>query len=105
MKDVKKNDFILKVYGTGPLEDELIREYSSENIIFYGEVDNDIVIDAISKARAVITSTKYMKVSLGFFVKHQALAFLLFFPHLEAWLNSFQIIINFHLNNLIMTTY
>ena len=55
---VKKNDFILKVYGTGPLEDELVREYSSENIIFYGEVDNDIVIDAIAKARAVITSTK-----------------------------------------------
>ena len=77
-KDVKKNDFILNVYGTGPLEDELIREYSSENIIFYGEVDNDIVIDAISKARAVITSTKYMKVSLGFSVKHQALAFSIF---------------------------
>ena len=57
-KDVKKNDFILKVYGTGPLEDELVRQYSSENIIFYGEVDNDIVIDAIAKARAVITSTK-----------------------------------------------
>tara|TARA_Y100000768_G_scaffold171485_1_gene128315 strand:+ start:1969 stop:3126 length:1158 start_codon:yes stop_codon:yes gene_type:complete len=57
-KDVKKNDFILKVYGTGPLEDELVKKYSSENIIFYGEVNNDIVIDAIAKARAVITSTK-----------------------------------------------
>ena len=57
-KDVEENDFILKVYGTGPLEDELVKKYSSENIIFYGEVDNDIVIDAIANARAVITSTK-----------------------------------------------
>lgn len=57
-KHVEKNDFILKVYGTGPLEDEIVKEYSSENIIFYGEVDNDIVIDAIANARAVITSTK-----------------------------------------------
>ena len=40
------------------MEDELVRQYSSENIIFYGEVDNDIVIDAIANARAVITSTK-----------------------------------------------
>ena len=50
-KDVEENDFILKVYGTGPLEDELVKKYSSENIIFYGEVDNDIVIDAIANAR------------------------------------------------------
>ena len=57
-RDVEKNDFILNIYGTGPLKDELAKKYSSENIIFYGEVDNDIVIEAIAKARAVITSTK-----------------------------------------------
>ncbi|RPF87494.1 MAG: glycosyltransferase family 1 protein [Rhizobiales bacterium TMED94] len=57
-EDVEKNNLILHIYGTGPLEEELVKKYSSENIIFYGEVNNNIVIDAISKARAVITSTK-----------------------------------------------
>ncbi len=57
-EDVKKSEFILNIYGTGSLEEELVKKYSSENIIFHGEVDNDVVIDAISKARAVITSTK-----------------------------------------------
>ena len=57
-KYVEKNDYILHIYGTGPLEKELVKKYSSDNIKFYGEVENDFVIEAISKARAVITSTK-----------------------------------------------
>lgn len=52
------NDYFLSVYGTGPLENELIKKFSDKNIKFYGDVENSEVIEAIAKSKAVVTSTK-----------------------------------------------
>ena len=52
------NDYILSVYGTGPLENELLKKFSNKNIKFYGDVENSEVLNAIANSKAVVTSTK-----------------------------------------------
>ena len=56
--DISNNSMILRIYGTGPLQTKLSKKYSSSNVVFFGEVENNVVLDAIANARAVITATK-----------------------------------------------
>ena len=56
--DLKIDDLILKIIGTGDIEKQLKNQYSYKNIDFVGELENKETINLIKNARAVITATK-----------------------------------------------
>jgi len=53
----KLENWNLKIIGTGPLLDELIKKNKFSNIHFLGEKSNKEVLSVISKSSAVITAT------------------------------------------------
>ena len=52
------NKLILKIIGTGPMEDELKEKFKENNIKFFGFLDNKKTLDHIREARAVVTATR-----------------------------------------------
>lgn len=57
-KNSNLKNFKLIIIGKGPFLDFVSNKYSSENIKFYGELDNNEVLNIIAKSTAVVTSTK-----------------------------------------------
>ena len=57
-KKSELKNFKLKIVGTGPDEKILRQKYSSSNILFLGEIRNELVLDLISESMAVVTATK-----------------------------------------------
>ena len=55
---VSKINLRLLVIGSGQLENEITKKYSSKNIEFLGFLENNKTKDIIRQARAVITATK-----------------------------------------------
>lgn len=56
--DSELKDFALKIVGDGPTLNNLKKKYINKRVQFLGELDNKIVLDLISSARAVVTCTK-----------------------------------------------
>lgn len=56
--DSKLNDFVIKIVGDGPILNKLKKKYIDKRVQFLGELENKIVLELISSARAVVTCTK-----------------------------------------------
>ena len=53
-----KVDLKLLIIGSGELEKELMKKYSSQKIEFLGFLENNKVVEVIKNSRAVVTATK-----------------------------------------------
>lgn len=56
--DSELNDFAIKIVGDGPIINKLKKKYIDKRVQFLGELENKIVLELISSARAVVTCTK-----------------------------------------------
>ena len=56
--DSELNDFAIKIVGDGPILNNLKKKYINKRVQFLGELENKIVLELISSARAVVTCTK-----------------------------------------------
>jgi len=52
------DNYYLYIIGTGPQLNYLKSKYNNKNIKYFGQLQNDEVIDLIMKSRAVVTATK-----------------------------------------------
>lgn len=56
--DSELKDFAIKIVGDGPILNNLKKKYINKRVQFLGELENKIVLELISSARAVVTCTK-----------------------------------------------
>lgn len=58
LKSSLNKTFTFNIIGNGPELESLIKNYSFENIKFFGQLNNKQTLKIISEAKAVVTSTK-----------------------------------------------
>ena len=54
---VNDKNYVLKIIGDGPIKENLVKLYSSKNILFYDYMENSKVIEEINNSVGIITAT------------------------------------------------
>ena len=55
--EVNDKNYVLKIIGDGPIKENLVKLYSSKNILFYDYMENSKVIEEINNSVGIVTAT------------------------------------------------